>query len=131
MNLADYQRFLFEKSEAPALVVRYRKERPGRQRHRVEYWAPKTDWTVTQAEVISILPQDRSRLTVREILDDLQGKDAPLIWKERFWATPRDRRLLDRLALLPRLRDLVGSPSKTARSDGLLAKALKNDGSPA
>ena len=28
MNLADYQRFLFEKSEAPALVVRYRKERP-------------------------------------------------------------------------------------------------------
>ena len=51
----------------------------------------------------------------------------PLIWKERFWATPRDRRLLDRLALLPRLRDL-GESFKTARSDGLLAKALKNDG---
>ena len=28
LNLADFQRFLFEESEAPALVVRYAKERP-------------------------------------------------------------------------------------------------------
>jgi hypothetical protein len=125
MNMADYQRFLFEKSEAPALVVRYRKERPADSAHRVEYWAPKTDWTVTRAEVISILPQDRSRLTVREILDDLQGKDAPLIWKERFWATPRDRRLLDRLSLLPRLRDLVGSSSKSSEKRWLISQGFE------
>ena len=98
MNLADYQRFLFEESEAPALVVRYRKERPIDSGHRIDYWAPKTNWAVTQAEVVSILPQDRSRLTIREVLDDLQSDDAPLIWKERFWATPRDWRLLDRLS---------------------------------
>jgi hypothetical protein len=125
MNLADYQRFLFEESEAPALVVRYRKERPADSSHRIDYWAPKTDWAVTQAEIINILPHDRSRLTVREVLDDLKGKDAPLIWKERFWATPRDWRLLDRLSLLPRLRDIVDQPSRRQGKRWLIAEGFQ------
>lgn len=125
MNLADYQRFLFEESEAPALVIRYRKEQPTDSGHRIDYWAPKTNWAVTQAEIMSILPQDRSRLTVREVLDDLQDEDAPLIWKERFWATPRDWRLLDRLSLLPRLRDLVGSPSKNSGKRWIIGQGFE------
>ena len=63
-------------------------------------------------EMVSILPQDRSRFTVREVLDDLKGDNAPLLWKERFWATPRDWRLLDRLSLMPRLRHIVGQPGR-------------------
>jgi hypothetical protein len=31
----------------------------------------------------------------------------PQIWKQRYWATARDRRLIDRLSLYPRLRDQV------------------------
>src|SRR5262249_17255932 len=107
LNLSDFQRFLFEEAEAPALVVRYAKEKPVDSAHRIEYWSPKTDWAVTQAEVISVLPQDRARITVREVLDDLKEADAPLIWKERYWATSRDSRLLDRLRLCPRLRDVL------------------------
>jgi hypothetical protein len=107
LNLVDYQRFLFEESEAPALVVRFRKEKPTSSAHRIRYWAPKTDWRVSKAEVIRILPQDRSEITVKEILSDLRGDDAPLVWKRYFWATPRDWRLLDRLSLLPRLRDML------------------------
>jgi hypothetical protein len=125
MNLVDYQRFLFEKSEAPALVVRYRKERPRDSGHRIDYWAPKTDRAVTQAEIISVLPQDRTRLTVREVLDDLKGADAPLIWKERFWATPRDRRILDRLSLLPRLRDIVDQSSRRQGKQWLIAEGFQ------
>ncbi len=112
LNLADFQRFLFEDAEAPALVVRYEKQKPVDSGHRIQYWSPKTDWGVTQAEVISILPQDRATLSVREVLDDLRGDDAPLIWKERYWATQRDRRLLDRLRLYPRLRDVLGQRGK-------------------
>jgi hypothetical protein len=115
LNLVDYQYFLFEDSRAPAVVLRYRKEKPSDSAHRIEYWAPKTDWAVAQAELVTILPQDRSSLTIREVLDDLKGDDAPLIWKERFWATPRDWRLLDRLSLLPRLRDIVGQPGKSGK----------------
>lgn len=114
INLTDFRMFLFENSKAGSLIVRYRKEPPADSAHLIDYWAPKTDWTVTQAEIVSVLPQDRSRFTIREVLDDLKGDDAPLIWKERFWATPRDRRLLDRLSLYPRLRDHVRQTKEKA-----------------
>jgi hypothetical protein len=126
LNMADYQRFLFEESEAPALVVRYAKEKPTDSGHRIDYWAPKADWAVTQAELIAVLPQDRARVTVREVLDDLNGEDAPQIWKERLWATPRDRRLLDRLFLMPRLRDIVRqSREKDSTKPWLIAEGFQ------
>jgi len=128
LNLADYQRFLFEESEAPAIVVCYQKEKPGDSAHRIDYWSPKTDWAVTQAEVISVLPQDRHHLTVREVLTDLKEDDAPLIWKERFWATPRDWRLLDRLSLMPRLSDVVGQPSRHEGKRWLIAEGFQPHG---
>ncbi|QEL18693.1 HsdM family class I SAM-dependent methyltransferase [Limnoglobus roseus] len=107
LNLADYQRFLFERAGHPAVVVCYRKKPPVSQDDRIEYWGPKADWTVTKAEVITIVPQDRTTITVGELLRDLDGPDAPQIWKQRFWATPRDWRLLDRLGLYTRLRENV------------------------
>ncbi|MDR3621537.1 MAG: N-6 DNA methylase [Paludisphaera borealis] len=125
LNLADYQRFLFEQAEVPAVVIRYAKEKPASSGHRIDYWAPKTDWAVTQAEIISVLPQDRSRLTVREILDDLEGADAPLIWKERYWATLRDRRLLDRLRLYPRLRDLLARRREHGQKRWIIAEGFE------
>jgi len=125
VNLTDYQFFLFEEAKAPALVIRYRKEKPADSSHAIDYWAPKTDWAVTRAEIVNILPQDRSRFTVREVLDDLKGQDAPLLWKERFWATPRDWRLLDRLSLMPRLRDIVGQPGRGTPKRWLIAEGFQ------
>jgi type I restriction-modification system DNA methylase subunit len=107
LNLADYQRFLFEEAGHPALVIYYRKEPPETPRHGVQYWAPKADWLVTRAEIITVLPEDRSTVSVEEILRDLEGPDAPQIWKQRYWATPRDWRLIDRLSMYPRIRGLV------------------------
>lgn len=131
VNLTDYQFFLFEESQAPALVIRYRKEKPADSAHLIDYWAPKTDWAVTQAEIMSILPQDRSRIIVREVLNDLKSDDAPLIWKERFWATARDWRLLDRLSLMSRLRDIVSQPGQGSAKRWLIAEGFqpfgKND----
>lgn len=125
VNLTDYRFFLFEESLAPALVLRYRKEKPSDSAHRIDYWAPKTDWAVAQAEIVSILPQDRSGITVREVLDDLKGDDAPLIWKERFWATPRDWRLLDRLLLMSRLRDIVYQRGRGLAKRWLIAEGFQ------
>jgi hypothetical protein len=125
LNFADYQRFLFEQAEAPAVVIRYTREKPADSGHRIDYWSPKTDWAVTQAEIISVLPQDRGRLTVREVLDDLAGDDAPLIWKERYWATSRDSRLLDRLRLYPRLRDLIGRRGENPGKRWIIAEGFE------
>lgn len=131
VNLTDYRFFLFEESLAPALVIGYRKEKPADSAHLIDYWAPKTDWAVRQADILRVLPHDRSRVTVRQVLDDLRGDDAPLIWKERFWATPRDWRLLDRLSLMPRLRDIVSQPGRGPAKRWLIAEGFqpfgKND----
>ncbi|MGB2678514.1 MAG: N-6 DNA methylase [Candidatus Acidiferrum sp.] len=107
LNLVDYQFFLFEEARHPAIVMSYRKNAPENRRHVIDYWGPKTDWLVTRAEVIAVMPEDRCTLSTGEVLDDLEGPDAPQIWKQRYWATARDRRLIDRLSLYPRLRDQV------------------------
>lgn len=125
LNLADYQRFLFEESEAPALVVRYRHESPIKSTDRIEYWVPKTDWNVTQAEILSVLPQDRTRLSVREVLRNLEGDDAPIIWKRHSWATRRDCRLLDRLLLLPRLREIIGLRSERPAKQWMISQGFE------
>lgn len=116
VNLADFRWFLFGRAVHPALVVSYRKAPPANTEHRIEYWAPKADWTVITTEVITIGPTDRSTLTVAEVIQDLKSPDAPQIWKQKFWATPRDFRLLDRLSLYPRLRDHVRGPREKTRS---------------
>ena len=112
LNLADLRWFLFEKAVHPAIVVTYRPARPEDKRHPIDYWAPKTDWAMTQAEVINVTPGDRSTVHLDDLLCDLAGPDAPQTWKQRFWATPRDLRLLDRLMLYPRLRDHVRNPKQ-------------------
>jgi type I restriction-modification system DNA methylase subunit len=109
LNLADFRWFLFEKAVHPAIVVSYQRSQPKSNRHRIEYWAPKAEWLTTQAEIISVSPSDRSQISVEEILRDLNGPDAPQSWKRRFWGSPRDIRLIDKLALHPRLRDHVRS----------------------
>lgn len=126
LNLADFQRFLFEESEHPALVVCYQKAAPATLRHEIDYWAPKTNWLVTKAEVIAIMPEDRSKLTVGEVLQDLNGQDAPQIWKQRYWATPRDWRLLERLALYSRLRERVRlTTEKDSKKPWLIAEGFQ------
>ncbi|MBI3467419.1 MAG: N-6 DNA methylase [Planctomycetes bacterium] len=116
LNLADFRWFLFERAVHAALVLAYRKPPASEAQHQIEYWVPKTDWTVIGAEVITIGPADRSTVAVGEVLQDLTSPDAPQIWKQRFWASPRELRLLDRLSLYPRLRDHVRGPKERKSS---------------
>lgn len=106
VNLTDYQSFLFSKARHPALILSYRKQKPEKT-HKVDYWTPKSDWKVTRSEVITISPTEQNKLTIEAILRDLETQDAPQIWKRRAWASPRDRKLLERLEDMSRLRDQV------------------------
>ncbi|MGE3466916.1 MAG: class I SAM-dependent DNA methyltransferase, partial [Pyrinomonadaceae bacterium] len=107
LNLTDYQFFLFAEARHPAIVLSYRPTKPDVSEHSIEYWVPKADWLVTRADHVSILPEDRTTLRLSDALQDLAGEDAPQIWKKWSWATGRDRRFLERLALYSRLRDHV------------------------
>jgi hypothetical protein len=125
LNLVDYQFFLFEEARHPAIVVTYRRDAPKSRQHAIEYWGPKTDWLVTRAEVIAVVPEDRCTLTTGDVLDDLEGVDAPQIWKQRYWATARDRRLIDRLSLYPRLRDQVRQTREKSPKPWLIAEGFQ------
>ena len=125
LNLADYQFFLFEEARHPAIVLSYRSGGSSEE-HAIDYWGPKTDWLVTRAEIIAVMPQDRCIIKVGEVLRDLDGEDAPQIWKQRYWATPRDWRLVNRLSLFPRLRDHVRQPKdKTTSKPWLIAEGFQ------
>jgi hypothetical protein len=125
VSLVDYQRFLFAEAGHPAIMALFRKPAPVSLQHLIHYWAPKADWAVTQAEVVTVQPQDRSVLTLRDVLEDLRGADAPQIWKRRHWATPRDWRLIDRLGTYPRLRELTGRPGLRVPRRWLVAEGFQ------
>jgi len=108
VNLADYRLFLFEDAIHPALIVDYESRATEDRRHKIEYWTPKVDWLSTQADLIAVSPIDRSTVNLGDLQRDLASDDAPQIWKQRLWATPRDLRFLDRLTLFARLRDHIG-----------------------
>jgi hypothetical protein len=114
LNLADFRWFLFGTAVHPALVVNFVRAKPNLEHHVIEYWVPKTDWAVTQVEIIPLSAIDRKRIPVSDLLLNLDGADAPQIWTRDFWGTPRDLRLLDRLSSHPRLRDRVRQPRETA-----------------
>ena len=112
LNLADLRLFLFSEAIHPALVVNYKTARGNPQRDAIEYLTPKADWTTTQAQVIVVGATDRRSIRLDQLLLDLDGPDAPQLWSQKFWGSPRDLRFIDRMMLQPRLRDLVKLPSE-------------------
>lgn len=117
LNLADLRQFLFSEAIHPAIVVSYRGA-PSPSSATIDYLVPKADWQVMLGEVVTVASIDRSLVSTEELLKDLEGPDAPQVWTQRFWGSPRDLRLIDRLSLYPRLRDHI----KVASSGGEAGK---------
>lgn len=132
LNLADLRLFLFSEAIHPALVVNYRAPRGDPALDAIEYLTPKATWATTQAEVIVIGATDRRSIRLDKLFVDLDGPDAPQVWSQNFWGSPRDLRFIDRMLLQPRLRDLVRLPSEESgekrwvRAEGF-QPAGKND----
>lgn len=125
LNLADMRFNLFEAAVGPALIVRYRKDSPAIRDHRVKYLVPKTSWAISQAELISVVAEDRTEVRLTNVLADLRKNHASPEWKERFWGTPRDWKLLDRLSDLPRLSDIVGQGRSRNQSRWVIAEGFQ------
>jgi len=130
-NLCDLRYLLFEGAVRPALVVCYHSgpDEIGSARRQpqytVEYYTPKADWTILQADVLSITEEDRTLVDLRKPLQMLGKGVAPTVWKERLWGTPRDWRLLDRLSLLPTLGKITGQPHKGEHKRWTIGQGFK------
>lgn len=124
LNLADMRFNLFSEATGPSLVVRY-KNTPAHPNHKVTYLVPKTSWPISQAEIITILPEDRTEFYLSEAIDDAKLNKPPRALKERFWGSPRDWKLIDRLAGLPPLSGIVGQTRERRTKRWVMAEGFK------
>ena len=133
VNLADLRKFLFREAIHPAIIVEYKNAESGPRDNEIDYWTPKSDWMISQAEIINISPMDRKKISVALLLKDLAGPDAPQIWTQFYWASRRDLRLIDKLSLYPRLRDHVRRSSEKddgkpwVRAEGFQPVSMNDD----
>ncbi|MEL7499562.1 MAG: N-6 DNA methylase [Planctomycetota bacterium] len=128
LNLSDYRFFLFERATYPAIIARYRRQAPTNKQMvslKIDYWSPKSDWSVTKAEIIRIAPNDRVQFSIGNLLRNLSGPDSSQIWKRHFWATARDRRLMERLSDHPRLKDNVRQTREQSDKRWLIAQGFQ------
>jgi SAM-dependent methyltransferase len=114
VNLADYSFLLFT-AKRPALIARFRNEPPRLGTATIEHDAPKFRRDSLREGCITISPQDRSWIPLRNILAAARDKNAPLLWKRYLWGTPRDQKLLDLLLDMPMLGEVAGSPEEKKR----------------
>lgn len=125
LNLADMRFNLFDAAVGPSLIVRYRADSPTARNHRVKYLVPKTSWSISQAELVSVVPEDRTEIRLSDVLADLRNHRASPEWKSRFWGTPRDRKLLERLHDFPRLSEIVGQQRRRGQCRWLIAEGVQ------
>ena len=125
LNLADMRFNLFEAAVGPALVIRYRTGPCQETDHRIQYLAPKTSWAISQAEIVSVPPEDRTEILAKDLLLDLKAHRAPRAWKEQFWGTPRDWKFLDRLSDLPALSAIAGPERSKKSPRWIIAEGLQ------
>lgn len=113
VNLADLCFLLFRDASRPAIIARFRPEMPDSHAHRIEYLVPKAQAAMLYADVLAVAAADRVAVGLVEARPTKsvayrRGRRVsvlvpPSAWKQRFWGTGRDRRLLDRLADYPPL----------------------------
>ena len=115
IQLSDMSFILFKHAICPAVIVRFGPNKPTGRDHQFDYDVPKVDRIDPRKGAVSILPEDRRRIKLSDIIAHSQRNEASIIWKKNLWGTSRDVRLLNSLLALPRLDDIVGTPKKPKR----------------
>ncbi len=114
IQLSDWRHILFENAICPALIIRFARPQPAKD-YRIEYEVPKVTDYDPRRGVITILPEDRKKVRLPEVLEGAKKEEISTVWKKRFWGTRRDVLLIDRLLEMPRLDDITGTPEKPKR----------------
>ncbi len=110
LQLADYSFVLFAGADCPSCVIRFSKEIPDEQKHRLEFVVPKVRRQDPRSGLVPISPEDRKWIALQHLLDEARQSRAAVVWKTHLWGTERDVRFLDYLLQLDTLGDIAGEP---------------------
>jgi hypothetical protein len=112
--LADYRYILFTSARCPSVIVRYHSRAENEPLGDFQFVTPKVERTDPRHAVIPVAAEDSKVLSEKDIHLAASDGRAAASWKVHHWGTPRDLRLIDRLAAMPRLERLVERPRGNA-----------------
>lgn len=108
VQLADFRHILFASAIAPCMIVRFSTAEASED-HFITYDTPKYDLSSRRKGFVRITSNDRKLIPQAQLLHAAtEGKNAHVLWKQYFWGTPRDRRLLMYLDGFEKINDLTG-----------------------
>lgn len=113
IQLADMRFILFATAIRPAVMVLYRSTPPIAEE--ITHESPTTEYAELRGGIVTIWPEDRTTIRLRDVLEAAERAEAGAVWKTALWATPRDSKLIARLLSLPRLSDIAGKPREGKR----------------
>jgi hypothetical protein len=108
--LADWSFVLFPNADCPCFITRYHPRCEDEAHGDFEFITPKVELLDPRQALIPVLPEDQKQLSEGEIIAAAAGKDAAAAWKKHHWGTPRDAKLIERMARLPRLKRIAKRP---------------------
>ncbi len=115
VQLADFRHILFASAIAPCMIVRFANVEAGKD-HSIIYDTPKYDLSSRRKGFVRITSNDRKLIPQAQLLHAAtEGKNAHVLWKQFFWGTPRDRRLLRYLDGFGKIDDLAGEDDRGKR----------------
>ncbi len=115
IQLADLSFLLFSGAARPAVILRFAAAPPASSDVRIDYLTPKTDPASQRGGGIAVSPEDLKYVRLAKLLSCAEEGRAPGMWKMRFWGTPRDIKLLQRLDEMPKIEALAGQAKKNMR----------------
>ena len=105
VQLADFRHILFTSAISPCMIVRFATTEP-EEDHAVVYDTPKYDLTSRRKGFVRITSNDRKLIPQARLRHAAkEGKEAHVLWKQFFWGTPRDWRLLKYLEGFGKVND--------------------------
>lgn len=108
--LADYSFILFPGADCPSFIGWYHPRQDNETAGEFEFITPKVELLDPRESLIPVQPEDQKILNEADIITAAERNEAALAWKQHYWGTTRDTRLIDRLMRMPRLKQLVTGP---------------------
>lgn len=121
VQLADFRHILFTSAIAPCMIVRFANAEPVED-HCITYDTPKYDLSSRRKGFVRITSNDRKLISQARLRHAAtEGKNAHVLWKQFFWGTPRDWRLmryLDGFKKIQTIADLQRKNKRWAKGEG-------------
>ena len=110
VNFSDLRRILFSGAIHPCCAIRFSNEYDNNKDNIIIYESPKADIRNQIDGPIFIHEDDKVTIFQENAIVSARSGCSVMTWKVPFWGKGRGKQLIDRLDMMPKLRDLTSVP---------------------